>query len=153
MGKVQVFGPFDPPPETVIVDYGPSKTKQSEAESCDVNRIMARFEKTGELPVVVDPGYFADVSEVGDYLAVQERLREATTLFAQLPLKTREKFGNEPAAFVDFISDAKNVPEFAALGIQAVSVETGEVLEQPAPVAPVKEPAPVVPGSGAGNPA
>ena len=46
---------------------GPSRTDTSQAEGCEINGIVARFTRTGVLPVGRSNGQFADVSGlVGD---------------------------------------------------------------------------------------
>lgn len=48
--------------QTVIV--GESMTHQSAADSCDVNQIMARYDRTGVLPPSARQGVFADVTSL-----------------------------------------------------------------------------------------
>jgi len=41
---------------------GESKTIQADADACDINKIIARYEKTGFLPPVMKQGVYDDVS-------------------------------------------------------------------------------------------
>lgn len=41
---------------------GDSLTQQSHAESCDINAIVARFDRTGQLPLATRPAVYMDVT-------------------------------------------------------------------------------------------
>lgn len=43
---------------------GPSLTVQSHRDSTNINNIIARFQRTGELPPPVKPAQYADISSV-----------------------------------------------------------------------------------------
>lgn len=107
----------NPPPKVVLVDFGPSLTRQSEANACDINKIMKKYEKTGILPQRDRPLMFADVSTVGDYRSALHSVRRAEELFAAQPAEVRRKFDNDPALFLDFCSNPKNRDEMKDLGL------------------------------------
>lgn len=48
----------------VTVIDGESRTHQSHADSCDIHKIIARFDRTGVLPPGRGEGTFADVSDL-----------------------------------------------------------------------------------------
>lgn len=98
-------------------------TRQSEADACDINFIMKRYEKTGILPVSAKEAAFTDVSEVGSFREALDVIQRAEEGFMQLPAKVRERFGNDAVAFVDFCSDPANLAELQDLGV----VEAPEV--------------------------
>lgn len=106
------------PGEVIGLDCSdmPSMTRQSEAEACDINTIVAQFDRTGMMPQV-SPGMFADVSEVGDYQSALETVRLADEMFMQLPAKVRHAFDDDPAVFVDAFHDASRKDELVALGL------------------------------------
>lgn len=79
----------------------PSLAIQSAKDETDVNRIVARFEKTGLLPQVDVIGDYLDVSEAGDYRSALDRIRDVDRVFQQLPAAARAKFDNDPALFID----------------------------------------------------
>lgn len=95
------------------VNTEPSMTRQADAESCDVNNIMKRYERTGVLPPFATPGFFGDVSRLGDFHAITEVVRQTTEVFMQLPAKTRFEFGNDVANFVNWASDGQNADALA----------------------------------------
>lgn len=121
-----------PPRVRVECDPKEKKTRQSEAKGCDVNEIMARYEKTGVLPVVSREPFYADVSTLGDYRSVVENVRQAEDYFARLPASVRSRFDNDAAAFLDFVS-AGNREELEELGLleKAPPVKAAEGTVEP----------------------
>lgn len=114
-------------------------TDQSFKAESDINTIMARYQSTGEMPLI-NQSYpqFLDVTEQ-DFQSHMNIIAEANQLFAQLPSKLRDRFGNDPSAFLGFVSDADNRSEMARLGLFTPDV-TRAILNpqyspQPAPEA------------------
>lgn len=101
---------------------GRSLTVQSAREECDINAIMARYEKTG---LMKDPNtgaptripQFGDFSDIGDYHAVMTRLADLQDQFMKLPAKIRARFDNDPGKLVAFVEDDRNYAEAVKLGI------------------------------------
>lgn len=93
------------------------KTKQSFRDECDINRIMARYLSTGELPNLnqVEPQYL-DCTAF-DYQEHQNFIAGAMSLFHELPSAIRNRFKNSPAEFLDFCSQDKNRPELTEMGL------------------------------------
>lgn len=109
-----------------------SMARQSEFESSDINAIMKRFEKTGVLPMDTRPALFQDVSEIGSYRDALETMRLAEEGFMALSPAIRDKFGNDPVAFLDFTSRPENFAELQAMGI----LEAPDTPKDVAPAAP-----------------
>lgn len=124
-----------------ISEWGKSLTRQSEAASADINLIMKKYDKTGILPPATRQGFFADVSSVGDYREAVERVEKADDMFMQFPAEIRSKFSNDPAEFLDFVSDPGNLPEIEEMGLIRKDGEAKPV-EQPV----VADPGPVSSG-------
>lgn len=103
-------------------------TKQSEKDSCDINKIMARYEKTGMLPELIDrePRY-GDFSAVPTFMEAQEVVAKAMTQFEALSAHVRDRFGNDPAQMLAFCADPKNAEEMVSLGlaVKKASVPSG----------------------------
>lgn len=92
-------------------------TKQSFKEECDINTIMARYQSTGEMPVLnqVAPQYL-DATGF-DFQAMQDKVVEARSLFASLPSLLRNRFANDPAQFLAYVADSSNHEEMRKLGL------------------------------------
>ena len=144
----KVYSPIDPPPKVVIKEWGKGRTRQSEAAATDINNIMKKYEKTGLLPSLDREAFFADVSTMVDYRTALHHVDKAQKAFMSLPAGVRTKFSNDPAEFLDFVSDEENRPEMVEMGlIEDVSGVVPEVVvpevvveEQPAVVPAVVEP-------------
>lgn len=104
----------------VYVNDEPSLTKQSFSEDCDINVIMARFEKTGVLPSSVnDSPRYGDFSDVVDYDESLRVVMEADEAFMSLPAKVRARFQNDPSELIEFVRDPANMQEARDLGLLA----------------------------------
>lgn len=93
----------------------PSQTLQSFKDDADINCIIARFENTG---VLVDPTVpvsrtpqFGDFSDMPSYQEAQNVIVAANNAFNDLSAKIRERFGNDPAAYFDFVQSLKEGSE------------------------------------------
>lgn len=96
-----------------------SRTVQSEADSCDINKIMERFNRTGKLPRMQElPAKYGD-ARVVDYATAQQIVIDAKAQFMQLPGMTRKAFGNDPKNFLEAIADTsiENQEKLLKLGI------------------------------------
>lgn len=117
---------------------GPSLTKQSFKNECDINGIMKRFERTGIITHNAKrEGYFADVSVVPDFAEAVQAVRKAEDMFMSLPAKLRAEFDNDAAAYVRFCADPANKDRMIELGLMEKPVkpvvQKVEVVNQPAP--------------------
>lgn len=113
------------------VDFNPSektsrsKTIQSDMEAADINKIMARFEKTG---VLIDPSgqerqpQYGDFTGLTDYHGMLSAVRQAERVFGLYPAKIRNRFDNDPQKFLDFMEDQKNDSEAVELGLKDRSI-------------------------------
>lgn len=96
----------------------PSRVKQSFKDECDINKILARWQKTGVLDHVNRyQGDYADVTPIPDYREALNSVMAAQAAFNSLPSKIRERFGNDPAQFLDFVHDEGNLNEMRSLGL------------------------------------
>ena len=109
-----VKGPFE---RVRFATEGESRTKQEFRDDCDINLILARFEKTR----VIDHHsvYGERYSEVlpSTLLEAYQTVEEAESMFMDLPARTRKKFANDPAAFLGFVQDEANLDEMAEMGL------------------------------------
>lgn len=94
----------------------PDKCKQEFAEEADINRIMSRYTETGMVPEAIT-GTYGDFSESVDFHQAQNILARADAQFSSLPADVRARFENDPAKFLDFVHDEKNLEELQELGL------------------------------------
>lgn len=100
-----------------------SRTKQSDLESCDINNILRRYVKTGELAGIKSNPIFGDFSSSVDFKESMELVIFAQEQFAALPARVRDRFNNSPAEFLAFCDDPKNVDEMVAMGLATKRVD------------------------------
>jgi len=98
--------------------FEPSLTRQEFAEECDINTIMARYEKTGVISHVnrAEP-FYLDTTLYPGLQGAMDAFREAATQFALLPAAVRREFDNDPQKFVDFAVEPDNLPRMREWGL------------------------------------
>lgn len=94
-----------------------SRTKQSMKDECDINLILKKFIKTGAINhFAKHAGAYLDVP-AQDYRECLEILDKAQSMFQDLPAELRRKFGDDPAVFLEFVQDEKNIPQMREMGL------------------------------------
>lgn len=113
------FGPF----EVVVLNTGPSdRVQQHFKDECDIGLIMKRFNATGLVTHVnrYEPKY-GDFTSVGDYQSAINTVLEANEYFQSLPASFRQRFGQDPTKFFEYLQDPANTRELQDLGILSKS--------------------------------
>lgn len=98
----------------------PSMTKQSEMDACDIHNVLKQFSPAGLQQLIAENqarGQYADVPESLDYQEALNTVIAAEAAFASLPAKVRERFLNDPARFLAFMSDPNSQDEAIELGL------------------------------------
>lgn len=131
---------YSPPERHQIHFADESRTKQSEAESCEINNIMAKYERTGLIEHAREGGTYENLPEPMEYQDALNRVMEAQQSFDLLPAAARKEFGNDPAQFLAFVDDPENVQRMAELGLlneppQPPAVDPLPVADPPAAAA------------------
>lgn len=106
--------------ESALICNDPTRTRQEFKEECDINTIVERFGITGTMPESLVTPMSGDFTEVVDYRTSLHLLMEAEQAFLQVPAAIRERFGNDPHRFVEFVSDEKNRPALTEMGLLEV---------------------------------
>ena len=102
----------------VQIQFGKKgRTKQSFAAECDINNIMAKYQKTGAITHVNQHGAQYGFATSADFTDAMRLTTQAQEMFDGLPSSIRTRFANDPAQFLDFVQDANNEPEMRKLGI------------------------------------
>lgn len=109
-----------------------TKTQQQFKEETDINTIVERFEKSGEMPPMATFPEQEEFMETFDFQTAQNVIVQARESFMTLPAKARARFDNDPQKFMMFINDQENADEAIKLGLAIKRPEP--------PKEPVKEP-------------
>lgn len=100
------------------INNEPTLTQQQFKEQVDVNNIIAKYKKTGEITHLArKQGVFTDVSEITDYHDSLQKVMDAQSAFQKLPSHLRNRFENDPQNLLTFLQDPKNYDEGVKLGI------------------------------------
>lgn len=82
------------------------RTKQSFRDESDINRIISKYNSTGQLPALIRrDGRFGDFSDVRDYQESLDIVYRAQAAFDALPAQVRAECGNDPAVFLEKVQD------------------------------------------------
>lgn len=118
----------------------PSRTKQSFAEDCDLNRIMERYAlpeafayaqavKNGSQPI------YDDFTTVSDYQEAMNTVLAAQEQFESMPSNVRAYFDNDPVKMLQFVQEPeKNYEKGVELGL--FNRKDDKVIEVSTPVVP-----------------
>jgi len=107
-------------PFTGEITKPPSMTKQSFAAECDINNILKQYKKTGMIQHInaqAQSGRYMDLPDESDFQTALNTVMEAEAAFASLPSKLRQRFGNDPAEFLEWMADPANQAEAIELGL------------------------------------
>lgn len=123
ISRVPPRNPYSPKPFTGYSSDKPSRTKQAHKDECDINRIMAKYQKTGAIAHLSKyrPAYAELTGE--SFMEMMHKVKAAETMFDDLPASLRKKFNGNPADFLRFVQNPANLPEMVSLGL-AVKTET-----------------------------
>ena len=113
-----------------LVCEEPTRAQQHHKDECDINVILERFGKTGQLPVNAISGTYGDFSGVYDYHTALNTLIAAESEFDSLPANIRKQFGNEPAKLIEFLNDDNNRDKAIELGLVKPISSTANELPQ-----------------------
>lgn len=111
---------------------GKSLTKQADKDRCDINYIMAKFDKSG----IVAHGN-SDVPRYGDFTTAEDYQSSLGTVmlardhFLALPASIRGRFQNDPEKFLAFVTDESNLDECIDLGLIAPLPQKNDLEDSP----------------------
>lgn len=114
----------------VITDI-PEDTKtrcvQSEKNSSDINNIVARAYKTGQLPILTGRQPMAELPNHETYQDMLNQVVFAQQSFERLPSAVRSAFDNDPVRMLQQLADDKRHPDVTKL------FQAHGILETPPP--------------------
>lgn len=110
------------------IECNKSKCVQSERVNADINNIVAKAYKTGQLPVLTNLTHSEDLPTSLSYQQALDKVVSAQQSFERLPSNIRDTFDNEPAKFLDAIKTAEKDSavraNLEALGVMEASSAT-----------------------------
>lgn len=107
-------------PKTGKLSKMPSMARQEFRDQCDINNILKQFKKTGIISHINaqrEQGSYEDLPDPMEYQDALNAVLEAQEAFSTLPSKVRTRFDNDPAKFLEFMSDPRNQEEAYDLGL------------------------------------
>lgn len=126
MKIVSVVMNEDNKPVVGLAGFEKTRTQQSLADECDINKIVAKYEKTGLMSHLSSKvGMFGDFTNVVDFQTALNSVRKAEADFLGLPANIRERFDNDAGKLLAFLSDPKNGTEAVELGLAEIKVVKG----------------------------
>lgn len=124
----------DPGIDASATDADPGAI-QSFKEESDINNIMKDVQTTGATNwLATRPGTFEDVTGV-DFQTCMDTTLRAQEAFDDLPSSVRDRFQNNPVAFLDFVHDPANADELVRMGLREPAAAPAAV--SPSPLSPV----------------
>ncbi len=122
------------------------RTKQQFKNECDINNIMAKYQKTGALEHVATHQLNYGFAQSIDFNEAMQITTRAEQMFADLPSTLRTKFHGDPGEYLDFVADESNKPEMLKLGLLSPEGEAALAESDPAPADPPTPPPPAPDG-------
>lgn len=96
-------------------------TEQSHKDEVDINQIIKRHAKQGELiartAMLNTTDYRFDDVTGNDFMEASLIIAKAQQSFDQMPHKVRDRFDNNPAKFLDFVQNPENGKELYEMGL------------------------------------
>ncbi len=96
--------------------YDDGRTKQSFADSTDINKIIKKAQISGGLSHALkyDAAVYGEFTGV-DLLGAYNQVERAKQIFGELPSEVRNEFGGDAFKFAGFASDPANIGRLAEL--------------------------------------
>lgn len=99
------------------VNDEPSKTDQSMKKMCDVNYIMSRYTRGGDIThLAKQAGQYLDTTKIHGMYEGMVSMHAAEAKYAKMPEHIKERFGSIEE-IVNFVNDDQNYEEAKQLGL------------------------------------
>lgn len=118
---------------------GESKTEQHHRDEVNINKIIAKYEKTGQMPLRSGVPTYGDFTGMVDFHSAKQAVIDVEEAFMELPAEVRKRFRNDPGELLEFLDDEKNREEAIELGLVERVVEP--MVEPEGPSEDASEPA------------
>ena len=95
-----------------------ARTEQCHRDECDINKIIATYDRTGVLTHVNNfEANYADLTGL-DYQTMLNTVANANSMFEGLPSEIRKQFDNDPSQFITFMDDENNNEQMYEMGLK-----------------------------------
>lgn len=112
--------------------WGPSLAIQSAQNECDINFIVKRFTKTGQLTHIREGLMeFRDMSGIPDLHEAMTIVADANSLFQELPAEIRAACGHDASNFIAYVDDEENHDQCVEWGLLPPTPEGVKKAETP----------------------
>lgn len=119
----------------------PSLAVQASRDECDINVIIRKYLRTGELPGLRE-GVYADLSGLTGLQDAIQVVRDADLAFSALPADVRSAFDNDPVRLVQEAHDESKREKFEKLGLVKAKAAPVQPAVSEKPAAAASQPAP-----------
>ncbi len=115
---MEILSRFSEKPR-VRLDFGSAKsrTKQSFQKECDINLIMAKYQKSGAISHFSKHSGEYGFANSFDFQEAMNMVSKATSMFMDLPSSIRTEFHGDPGEFLDFVDSEGNEDRMIDLGL------------------------------------
>lgn len=125
------------------------RVKQEFRDECDINNILKQYKLTGQIRHISEKaamGAYQDLPDPIDFQDAMNLVIASEESFATLPAHVRDRFGNDPVQFLEFMANPANQDEAIKLGLATDNREPATAPPSsppvpPAPPTPPSEPA------------
>lgn len=98
--------------------WGKVKTKQSAEAESNINNIVKRFTKTGQLTHISESmGQYRDMTGIPDLHEAMNIVADANSTFQELPAEMRKAMGHDAANFLPWIDNPENESQAIEWGL------------------------------------
>lgn len=89
-----------------VRDYSDGRTKQSFKDSCDINKMLKKAQRTGTIAHLnkYPEAIYGEFDGEFTLLEAQQRIEKARLVFEDLPSEVRREYGNNALAYVHDIN-------------------------------------------------
>lgn len=145
---MNIRSPYDGSRKQVLIGGGESMTREAFADELDINKIVERYARGGQLPPTRADARYGDVADIGDYKSALDFVFASKDKLADLPELARDQLSADPEAYWLRLEAAEDRDALVELGL----VEALPPVAEP-PVEPVVDPPvePVVPAPPGGS--
>lgn len=116
------------------------RTRQEHQDECDINQIMAKFQKTGALDHVANTENNYSYADSTTFTEAINLVTTGEQMFANLPSSLRHRFHYSPAEFLEFVQDPSNTADMHQLGLLSPEASAAHLLSLKTPPAAPEPP-------------